>query len=247
MPDPTPDLVSLADQVKFLSEDLNRRFELLNSRIDALSLTHKVTFTFAAALDGEWVGGTTTPQVALPAEANEGAEEFLVARGQMSLNFPNLSRIAVVRGSVLLTDVRTHGGASVAAFVSEETRLLVSLQRTVVNANISEPVVQLFDPPDLSHFRPFDSESQGFPIAGKEFVDNDSFKYSHRRSVPNSFPYIRTRGHPARNDRVESNSDRLRHRVKSLRAGEEKELSVRKNRDNHARPNTRPCRPGRPG
>jgi hypothetical protein len=96
----------------------------------------------------------------------------------MSVNLPNLSRIAVVRGSVLLTDVRTHGGASVASFVSVESRLQVSLQRTGVNANTSEPVVQLFDPPDLSHFRPFKSESQGFPMAGKEFVDNDNFKYS---------------------------------------------------------------------
>lgn len=53
MPDPTPDLVALADQVKFLSGDLNRRFELLSNslnqlstRMDTLSTSRKVAFPF---------------------------------------------------------------------------------------------------------------------------------------------------------------------------------------------------------
>jgi len=77
MPDQTPDLVALADQVKFLSGDLNRRFELLNSRIDelgsgitqlnsridALSTSRKVPLPFKPALGGDWLDGTTSPRI----------------------------------------------------------------------------------------------------------------------------------------------------------------------------------------
>jgi hypothetical protein len=110
MPDPTPDLVALADQIKFLSGDLNRRFELLSNsvnqlnsrmdafstRMDALSISRKVTLPFKPALGGGWVDGTTSPLVTLGINVE--------VAGTMDVVLPNLSRIGVFRASVRISD-----------------------------------------------------------------------------------------------------------------------------------------------
>src|SRR4029450_3299481 len=116
MPDSANDLIALTAQMNALRGDLNRRFEQssgrfeqlggsvkqldahfeeLNRRMNALTVTRKVSLPFSATLDGTWVGGTTSPQATLP-----GAGAFPVARGKMLVDLPNLSRIAVFRASV---------------------------------------------------------------------------------------------------------------------------------------------------
>lgn len=172
MPDPTPDVVALADQVKVLSGDLNRRFELLNSRIDKLSggieqlnsrielnTTHKVVLPFAAALDGFWLEGTTNPEFNTALMKNFQFSGI----GNMFVVLPNLSRIGVFRASVRISD---------AVITSVFTKLNISLQRTGIDGNNSEPIVPLSCP-----VVPGAKEPQGDPVLGKEWVDIDRFKY----------------------------------------------------------------------
>jgi len=161
MTDQTPDLVALADQVKFLSGDLNRRFELLsnsvnqlNIRMDTLSTSRKVAFPpFKPALNGDWVDGTTSPLTALL--PNVEVAGFM----DVPIVLPNLSRIGVFQASVRISD----------AVLSVEVTMLITLSRGAGGDNVvalSFPLV------------PGVANPQGDPIGGKEFVDNDRFKYS---------------------------------------------------------------------
>ena len=222
MPDPTPDLVALADQVKFLSGDLNRRFEILsssvnqlNSRMDALSTTRKVVVPFKPALggvppispnvqllEGDWLGGTTSGFI----QDDFKAQAVFLVRGKMFVGIPNLSRIAAFRASVRISDAQLRGF----------TILRIGLQRVDINGNDAEPVAglawaaQMPDPETLNKtpvtpvvfgseggtfeevivglltlppdtpslpFVPGVADLQAGPVLGKEFVDNDRFRY----------------------------------------------------------------------
>jgi hypothetical protein len=168
MPDPTPDLVALADQVKFLSGDLSRRFEILsgelsksvnqlNTRMDTLSTSRKVEFPFKPALGGDWLDGTTSPLLTL--ETNVEAVGLM----DVSVVLPNLSRIGVFRASVRTSD----------AVLSAEATLNITLNREDIGGKQGDTVVALSFP-----LVPGIADQQGDPIAGMEFVDNDRFKYS---------------------------------------------------------------------
>jgi hypothetical protein len=164
MPDPTPDLVALADQVKFLSGDLNRRFELLSNsinqlstRMDTLSTSRKVAFPFKPALGGDWVDGTTSPLVTL--ENNVEVAGFM----DVSIVLPALSRIGVFRASVRTSD----------AVLSAEVTLNITLNREDIGGKPGDTVVALSFP-----LVPGIADQQGDPMAGTEFVNNDRFKYS---------------------------------------------------------------------
>ena len=168
MPDPTPDLVALAAQVKVLSGDLNRRFEILsgdlsssvnqlNSRMDALSTSRKVALPFKPALTGDWLEGTTSPL--LHAGSVSGQVE---AGGFMSFALPNLSRIGLFRASVRISDVA----------LSCKGTLIISFGRALTTGDGGN-IVQLSCP-----LVPGIADLQGDPNPGTEFVDNDRFKYS---------------------------------------------------------------------
>jgi hypothetical protein len=171
MPDPTPNLVALADQVKFLSGDLNRRFELLNSRIDelndgitqlnsridTLSISRKVALPFKPALGGDWLEGATSPQI-----ISSGPSGPVRRGGSMSVVLPNLCRIGVFRASVRISGTLLSG----------EGTLIISLIRQDINGNNDEIVVGLSSP-----LVPGIADPHGDPIPGTEFVDNDRFKY----------------------------------------------------------------------
>ena len=180
MSDSTPDLVALAAQVKVLSGDLNRRFEILsgdlsssvnqlNSRMDALSTSRKVALPFKSALAGDWLEGTTSPRLIshghIP-DSNGAVPVVTVAAGRMFVLLPNLSRIGAFRASARVSDALQALAAGVAAALD------ISLQRTVIDRDIPELVVPLICP-----FVPGIADLQGDPIPGKEFVDNDRFKY----------------------------------------------------------------------
>jgi hypothetical protein len=188
MPDPTPDPISLEDQVKAitaqlkqLAGDLNRRFEQLNDRIDqqktsfdalnqALSdlakqsVAHRVSLPLTPALDGSWLGGTTsgnTPLIPMPAG---GLIQFeLIISGSMPVALPNLSRIEVFRASF---DFKAPPSPLEGAVLSS------SLLRRGLNAKDSEAVVGEL------RAGPGSTNSQGSPIPGRELVDNELFNYS---------------------------------------------------------------------
>jgi len=176
MPDPTPDLVALADQVKFLSGDLNRRFEILsgdvsscredlsssvnqlNSRMDTLSTSRKIVFPFKPALGGDWLEGTTSPRI-----ISDGPPGNVRVGGSMTVVPQNLSRIGVFRASARISGAVPSGGGT----------LNIRLMRQDINGNNAEVILNLSCP-----LVPGIADLQGDPTPGKEFVDNDRFKYS---------------------------------------------------------------------
>jgi hypothetical protein len=189
-----PDPISLEDQVKALTAqvkklagDLNIRFEQLSLRIDqqntsfatlnqALSdlanqsVAHRVSRPFAPALDGDWVGGTTsgnTPLIPIPVPVAQNVLllQQLIINGSMPVALPNLSRIEVFRASFdfKVSPPGPHGQL--------QGGLSIRLQRMGLNAKNSETVVELGGGPGST-------DSQGGPILGRELVDNDLFKYS---------------------------------------------------------------------
>jgi hypothetical protein len=189
MPDTTTDLIALKAQVKALRGDLDRRFEQfserfeqvsdridqLGGRIDTLSVKEKFSFPFSAALDGDWLGGTTSPAVQLltPNSGVGGAVHTTIARGTMPVVLPNRSRLQVFRASARVSDVQL-GPFFFDQITPNEffCRLMISLDRIALDTNNSEPVVQL-----ASQFLPGSRDLQADPNPGREFVDNDRFKY----------------------------------------------------------------------
>jgi hypothetical protein len=196
MPDSATDLAKLTAQLGALRGDLNRRFEQSSARFDELSgrieqvdrfvttdtriddlsaqintvgVTRKVPLLFSAALDGQWVRGTTSPQATL--RVDKSGPRF-VAAGRMLVSLPHLSRIAVFRASVSFLGLDL-GGLDLSFVCVSNISLLRDTLKAVPGQFIrqEEIVVQ------LSHFQSNIPDQEGVPIVGTEFVDNDRFTY----------------------------------------------------------------------
>jgi hypothetical protein len=184
MPDSATDLAALNAQLSALRGDLNRRFEQSSARFDELGgriddltvrintvgVTRTLSLPFTANLDGQWVGGTTSPQATLP----RGSGARLVAAGRMLVSLPHLSRIAVFRASVSLLGLEL--GDLDFGLGDLDSPTVISLQRVGHDAGPSTPVFET-----VVQLVPFPQnflDPQGFPIVGTEFVDNDRFSYS---------------------------------------------------------------------
>jgi hypothetical protein len=194
MPDPIPvadQIQALTDQLailqgaqKRIDGDLNRRFEQLKGSIDqqgtnlqqssaslkqalidlaGKSVSHKVSLPFTPALDRDWLEGTSSP----PVSVFPFGQNLFIARGNLAVDLPNLSRIEAFRATVNITNV-------LPASFNLISGLQISLQRTSLTANNSEPIVEL----GLGFlFTQTGIPLQNAPIPGRELVDNDLFKY----------------------------------------------------------------------
>jgi hypothetical protein len=182
MPDTASDLATLTKQVKALGGDVNRRFEQsserfdqltgnledltgrfaqltgrleqLTGRLDTITVSHKVSRSFNAAMGGDWLGGATSPQVTLPFPGSN----VLIAAGSMSVVLPDLSRIAAFRTSVIKSNLSSFPAISLVRVRASDGGFELVCKLPILQSTVDR--------------------SEGSPIGGMEFVDNDSFTYA---------------------------------------------------------------------
>jgi hypothetical protein len=178
----TVQLTNLKAVTNRIDADLTRRFGQLNdmigiqqtnldksnttfgqalSGLEGRSVTHKVSLPpITPALDGGWIGGTTSAPVAV-VNISGGMVPAVVAGG-MPVDLPHLSRIAVFRASF-------EFGTPPAPLVSQ---LIIALGRLKKNEKNGQTVAQLLS------LVPGSTGSEADPIPGTELVDTERFTYS---------------------------------------------------------------------
>src|SRR5260370_15142504 len=100
-----------------------------------------------ARLDRDWTGGKASPAVSVASNAN-----IFIARGQMKLDLPHLSRVNKFRATVKINTKSSNSFSE----------LHVELHRESKDGSNSQPVIADISVP----FEPGIAEVTGFPVAG---------------------------------------------------------------------------------
>jgi hypothetical protein len=154
------DLNIQSEQLKRVDEglsDLNVRFEQLsvkqNTRLSALEgLPRKDFLDFTPQLDGDWAGGTISPEFVI---GGEGAQ--VTAIGNMSVELPDLSKIVMFQYSCEF-DIKNE----------IVPQLIVRLKRKSGSDEVT--IVELINDKK-------DTLVVGFPNLETHLVQNDLFEY----------------------------------------------------------------------